>query len=308
MNLVRHSAHLLTPIEALQRVLVPLTTVSSPFHLYHHRHRSNPLLHRPEARHYNWSRRTGVASKFTRRHDEEIDDRFVQLVSESSGLLLAPEEPRAILARMDRKADFLVEMAPAAESKLPICRIIPRRQVLEYESMKRKKPRTKEKLMKQLELNWAIGQNDLQHKLDRMKQFLDEGRRVELTIAKKRRGRDATPDERRTLLAAIRAFVQNSGGVREWKAMVESGGTPEEKVGDRSVRGPLTTILFFEGNKTPGSRTKGPDTEDAAATDDFYQNKDEPIDPAPAVPVRHISSHQDKAPAKPFRRVGTRES
>lgn len=212
----------------------------------------------------------------------------MQLVSEGSDSLLTLE-PRAILASMDRKADFLVEVAPATASKLTVCRIIPRRQVLEYEKLRSKKPKTKEKLMKQLELNWAIGPNDLQHKLDRMKQFLDEGRRVELTIAKRRRGRDATPDERRTLLAAIRAFVRDSEGVREWKAMVESGGKPEEKVEGGGVRGPLTTILSFEGNQKPGSRTKGADAEDDVATDDFDQIKDEPKDPAPAAPVRFIS-------------------
>lgn len=226
----------------------------------------------------------------------------MQIVSQGSDTLLPPESPRAILARIDRKADFLVEVAPATETQVAVCRVLPRRQVLEYEKSKSKKPRTKEKLMKQLEFNWAIGPNDLRHKLDRMKQFLDEGRRVELIIAKKRKGRDATKEERTKLLADIRAYSQGLEGVREWKAMIELGGVkPKAEDEEEDVQmkpRKLTTMLFFEGNKKPGSRTKGPVVDDDPATDKFNEHNDQPKnqpeDPAPAAPIRFTIQNSDQ--------------
>ena len=193
----------------------------------------------------------------------------MQLVSPESGALLQPETPRAILARMDRKAYFLVEVSPATETSIAVCKILPRKQVFDYEKLKSKKPKTSEKPSKQLEFSWTIDSKDLRHKLDRMDTFLNEGRRVELIIAKRKvrgaRERVVTAEDRNKLLASIRAFAQALDGVREWKAMVELGGenaTAENDEGGTETvqRRPkaMTAILFFESKKTAGLRTKEP--------------------------------------------------
>jgi translation initiation factor IF-3 len=191
----------------------------------------------------------------------------VQLVSEHSESLLPPESPRAILARMDRKTDFLVEVAAATGTGLPVCRILPKKLVREYEKAKRQKPRSRSKRMKMLELSWAIGQNDLKHKFDKMKEFFEEGRKVELIIAKRRRGRDATEGERIKLLDCIRTFAQSLDGVREYKA-IEWKGKKEEEEGETQVQVQVrkkprqeTAILSYEGTRKPKS-TKRPDVDD----------------------------------------------
>ncbi|KAI9869961.1 MAG: hypothetical protein M1823_008892, partial [Watsoniomyces obsoletus] len=48
---------------------------------------------------------------------------------------------------------------------------------------------------KQLEVNWAIGQNDLELKLKQLEAFLDQGRVVEILLAAKKRQRRATLEE-----------------------------------------------------------------------------------------------------------------
>ena len=42
---------------------------------------------------------------------------------------------------------------------------------------------------KTIELNWAIDGNDLGHRLQRIKDFLGKGNRVEVMMAPKRKGR-----------------------------------------------------------------------------------------------------------------------
>lgn len=198
----------------------------------------------------------------------------MQLVSEDSDSLLPPESPRSILARMDRKTNFLVEVAGATGTGLPVCRILPKKGVREYEKAKRQKPRSRSNLMKMLELNWAIEPNDLKHKLDKMKGFLEEGRKVELTIAKKRRGRDATEGEKAKLLDFIKKFAQGLVGVKEYKAIEwigkkkeregEEGEEGEEQVQVQARKKPRqeTAILFYEGIRKPELRKKGRDVDD----------------------------------------------
>ena len=267
MNLlVRQSAHFFTHVEALQQTFVPIAALSSPFYRHHLRHRSNPLRSHPATRHYKAAPGSLTPTKYSRRIDEEIDEPRVQCVDEASNALLPPQSPYDILREMDRKTQFLVEMAPATDGNFAICRILPRQQVLEYERAKSKKPRTKETLMKQMEINWAIGQNDLQHKLDRLQGFLNEGRRVEMILAKKqnrgKKGKDPTREERRKLVDSIRNFARGLPGVIEWKPMAESGGEQPER---NEMPKPWVTMLFFEGSKKPGSKTKGPDVEDETA-------------------------------------------
>ena len=76
--------------------------------------------------------------------------------------------------------------------------------------------------MKELELNWAIGPNDFRHKMDRLGQFLNEGRKVNILLeAKKRKGkgRDAAPDEAMALVERLKDFVQSLDGAKEYKEM-----------------------------------------------------------------------------------------
>jgi len=76
-------------------------------------------------------------------------------------------------------------------------------------------------LVKQIELNWAITGNDLGYRLDWLRRFMSEGRRVEILIAPKRRARRATKEEIAALMQTVRqAIADVEEGAEEWKTML----------------------------------------------------------------------------------------
>ena len=86
---------------------------------------------------------------------------------------------------------------------------------------------------KKLELNWAIAGGDLTHRLAKLQDFLREGRKVDVTLGPKRRGKEATKDEADAVLKAVR------------DAVLDCKGASETKDPDGVVGGVMT--LFFEG-------------------------------------------------------------
>jgi translation initiation factor IF-3 len=88
---------------------------------------------------------------------------------------------------------------------------------------------------KSLELNWAIAGGDLKHRLMKMQGFLREGRKVEVLLGPKKRGRVATGEECASVLKAVR------------DAVAECKGAGEAKEAEGKVGGVMT--LVFEGRK-----------------------------------------------------------
>lgn len=86
---------------------------------------------------------------------------------------------------------------------------------------------------KTIELNWAIDGNDLNHRLTKMKGFLEKGFRVDVVLGAKRKGRKATEEEAEALIEKIK------------KAACEVEGTRESKPKEGKLLGMLT--LQFEG-------------------------------------------------------------
>ena len=89
---------------------------------------------------------------------------------------------------------------------------------LKKEAAKAKK---KENLdsVKTLELNWAIDANDLGHRLKKMEDFLSEGRKVEIVLARKKQGRKATVEECEDVLRRIKETVEAVKGAKETQAL-----------------------------------------------------------------------------------------
>lgn len=110
------------------------------------------------------------------------------------------EEPQTLDALADQEM-----------KDVPVCRIIDKFAHAKAADEKEKAARKKELNRKELELNWAIAPNDLQHRLKQLREFLAKGKRVELMLAKKKRGRAATRDEGEALLAALRESAVEVG-------------------------------------------------------------------------------------------------
>jgi translation initiation factor IF-3 len=101
-----------------------------------------------------------------------------------------------------------------------------------------------------LELNWAIGGNDLNHRLVKLRDFLLDGKKVEVLLAPKRKGRAATPEECENVVKRIKSVVAECKGASVAKA-------PEGKIG-------AMMTMVFEGKKLK-KETKPAEPADAPA-------------------------------------------
>lgn len=111
-----------------------------------------------------------------------------------------------------------------------------KRAVREFERAKAKPVKNRQATMKQLEISWTIDRHDFEHKMRHLKRFLEEGRRVEILVAKKtKHRRDPSPDEATALMDGIRLVVAKVEGA------VES----------RRPEGLMTKAMtmFFEGKR-----------------------------------------------------------
>ncbi|KAF2733947.1 hypothetical protein EJ04DRAFT_403580, partial [Polyplosphaeria fusca] len=192
-------------------------------------------------------------SKNTRRHaisdhytlDAAIDHPYINLVDATGTFQPAIAITRA-LSSYNRTSHHLVLVSPGTPGAigpdaLPICKIVSKIEIRAQVEKKRDAERRKARgagtgpSPKTLELNWAIGGNDLKHRLVKLQDFLREGRKVEVLMRAKRRGKVATGEECAGVLRAVR------------EAVGECKGAGEVKEQDGVVGGVMT--LVFEGRK-----------------------------------------------------------
>ncbi|KAL8795058.1 MAG: hypothetical protein Q9195_002355 [Heterodermia aff. obscurata] len=228
-----HSVHTITTAEALQRVFLPAVRPLPKTSLYVRRKPLHPL--NTPARHASTRWQAGAfdlsgkfvsSAKFgpklssTNPHpqDEAINALNVHIV-QADERLSRPQSLLGLLRRINRKT-HLIEQHSKFQG-IPVCRVVDKAEARAAEKQRRKaKAKSPEQTKKYLELNWAIDQNDLQHRLAKLRQFLTEGRRVEVFLAKKKkRMRDATQAEGRETLKKIKECVEGVDGAKELKAM-----------------------------------------------------------------------------------------
>lgn len=187
------------------------------------------------------SRLTKTRPPEKRKHpwDEEIRAQLIYVVDPTTNQLptsaetsetLPPRTRYDVLNSLDRKTHRLVQVAEPEdpEDKLSpaICKIVSKKD--SYEQEKKKKVaakqassgvKAKEGSMKTLELNWAIDGNDLGHRLGKVREFLAEGRKVEVVFAAKKKGRKASLEECKGVLERVRGVVGEVHGAKEGKPL-----------------------------------------------------------------------------------------
>jgi translation initiation factor IF-3 len=119
---------------------------------------------------------------------------------------------------------------------LPLVKVIDKAETYKREKEARKKKKTEgaSKVKKTLEINWAIEKGDEGHRMDTLRKFLAKGYKVDIVLAKKRKGKVVTEDVARELVKRIQAVIKEEG--RGWK----EGKPMEGKVGG-------TVTIFAEG-------------------------------------------------------------
>jgi translation initiation factor IF-3 len=186
--------------------------------------------------------------------DKAIETPRINLVDED-GTFYPNVSLADVLYDMDKTRNHLVQLTPAKLDEfgrydpddLPTCRITNKIHLREQHERKLDIARRNAKGLgagpapKMLELNWAIAGGDLKHRLGRLKDFLLEGRKVELLLGPKYRGRGATQEEAEGMLEAVRAAVAECKG-KEVKCEGVVGGVMK---------------IVFEGEKTKKQKSKG---------------------------------------------------
>jgi translation initiation factor IF-3 len=143
-------------------------------------------------------------------------------------------EDVAILDALDsfnRVTHHLVQVTPGKVDEFgnhdpdhpPVCRVVSK---MDLRAQHERKIEAARKLakgavgepQKNLELNWAIEAGDLKHRLNKFQQFLIEGKKVEILLGPKKKGRKATPDEANAVLKAVRDAADKCPGAREVKS------------------------------------------------------------------------------------------
>ncbi|QSZ37308.1 hypothetical protein DSL72_009402 [Monilinia vaccinii-corymbosi] len=190
--------------------------------------------------------------------DEEITAPFLRLKKPDQSLDY-PRSTARILQSFDRKTHMLQVVAMGEEGEVPIACILDKREAyLQKKAQKKgKKPGS---VTKTIEMNWAIEKNDLGHRLEKIRGFLEKGNKVEILLAGKKKGRTATMEEAEEVVRRIREFVGGVEGAREKKAM-------EGKVGAQA-------ILHFEG-KVLATKKEGGEEEEEAEKENEKENEKE---------------------------------
>ncbi|EMC98446.1 hypothetical protein BAUCODRAFT_67597 [Baudoinia panamericana UAMH 10762] len=177
--------------------------------------------------------KTFKAEERTQKWDDEITSRIIHLVDPATNKLAPQPSTRYdILNTLDRKTHRLIQVtpdpkpdSPEAYNFIPVCKIVSKKDLFDSERRRRinekerKADSKKVASVKTLELNWAIEVGDLKHRLERMGEFLAEGRRVEIVLAAKKQGRKATRAECEGLLRRIGEVVEGVRGARELKGL-----------------------------------------------------------------------------------------
>ena len=147
-----------------------------------------------------------------------------QLV-DSDNKIQPPEPMRDLLARIDRSVEHIRKVSDGPEEGIPVVKVVTRESLVAMVRSKEVVAKRKDvaELAKQVELNWAVSENDLGYRLKKITEFLSEGKRVEVMIAPKKRGRRASPEEMENVMERIKETGEAVEGAKIWKDMT---GTP----------------------------------------------------------------------------------
>lgn len=151
--------------------------------------------------------------------DERIGALRVRLV-DGENKLTEPTLLHSLLSSINRETEH-VRRVSDGENGIPIVKVITKQSLIDMINAKEMLAKKKEisEPTKQVELNWAIDGNDLAYRLKRIEEFLRGGKRVEVMIAPKRKGRRAEREEIMVLIEKIKECVQGVEGASEWKPM-----------------------------------------------------------------------------------------
>ncbi|CAH7686608.1 hypothetical protein BY996DRAFT_4572046, partial [Phakopsora pachyrhizi] len=149
--------------------------------------------------------------------DHQIKSEYIQLVNPASTTnnkdtgsnqsLINPALTREVLDRLDLNKYTLIEVNSSA--KPPICKIVEREALIEKERLKIKKQKLQKRvnrhdsIVKEVQLSWFIGANDLEHKLKAVQQSFDKGYKVRIVISSAYKKQEIHPQRKADFLDLV---------------------------------------------------------------------------------------------------------
>jgi len=152
-------------------------------------------------------------------HNEEITAYSVILKRDDGTLEEDLRQTAGILASLDRKKQRLVCVSLGGPGEPPICQIEDQAKAYKSQKAKQQKSKNAGTVVKTIELNWAVDGQDLAHRMEKLKEFLTKGFRVEIVMAGKKKGRKATAEEADALIAKIKETIASVEGAKESKPL-----------------------------------------------------------------------------------------
>lgn len=156
--------------------------------------------------------------------DNEIPQRYVKLKNPKDGSLSVAQPITKLFNLINRETQVVnllhndeaegVAIVEVVEKEALKARLKKKEENIAAQAKQQRQSKTK-----QIELNWAISENDLQLKLRQLREFLGKGRKVEVMLASKKRQRKATPEEAENVVKTIRKVISEMDGAREVKPM-----------------------------------------------------------------------------------------
>lgn len=111
---------------------------------------------------------------------------------------------------------------------MPMCKIVTKAQAFQDQKASLQKEKDSKKITgskpRTIEINWAIEKHDLDVRLGRLRDFLTEGKRVEILLARKKKSRAATPGECKALMDTMEAELESIGAKQVVARQGEVGG------------------------------------------------------------------------------------
>ena len=266
---MKHSNQLLTTAETLRRIFVPLSSsvcshstairplCLNPPRLFHKSanprspvNYSVPRSWRPSQVNHrldinNFGPKTQGSAQPGEIRDDSIRAFKVYLVQSDNTLgdpvLLRDALDGRQVDDRGRITQYLRQVRQADdEFMFPVCKYYDKRFERDREIAKKKAAKTAKMESKKLEINWTVDNNDLDHRMARLREFLGKGWRVEIVLGSTRkRGwkgkRTSDLEEAGALIARIRAAALDVEGAKE---RTEMEGILGQEV-----------VLNFEGTK-----------------------------------------------------------
>lgn len=185
----------------------------------------------PQVRYASGFGRDLIYKEFTL--DNDIPQRRVRLKNPKDNSLSPPGSITKLFSMINRETQVIHLLHNDEAEGFAIVEVVDKDVLRERLKVKEEKQAEQAKKLrqsktKQLELNWAISDNDLQLKLRQLRDFLEKGRRVEVMLASKKRQRKASPEEAENVVKAIQKMTSGMDGVRELVPM-------EGKVGEQAI-------------------------------------------------------------------------